>query len=802
VTIRGPYTGASIDTLHTMAVGELEAEIRNIDGIKSITSVITSGRFTIIAELERGVDKDRVTKEVEDAITATRSNLPSDMDEPTVRSVAHARSLMHIAILSTDVPRNRLVAIAKEVRKKLLTIKDVSDVTIFGDSEEFYEIALDVHRLKAYGLDIDAVIRALSELSYIYPLGQIDGEREKFFLSAENAERAPEESGETVLNIGNTKVRLRDIATITKRLNDFRTLASMNGKDAITLAISQNPKGDALVLAKEVKKLLQRTKIPGVEFQVRRDQSLIIRDRLNVVISNILFAILLIVGLMSLLINARIAFVIALGIPTSFIMGAIYFYLAGYSINVNSLIGVLIAIGIIVDDAIVVSENIQQYIQRGYPPREAAYLGTKEMAKPVTIASLTTIFSFIPLLMISGRLGEIIQLIPIALSALVLASLLESFFFLPVHAAHLLRPDARTLSWRGAEALYLRILRFLARHKRIALLLFLLAVPLLIWQQASHARFQMFQRFDSRSIDITFKARSDTTLEESLRIIQTLERDLLAQRKRFAIKQISSTAGYRRSATGTTEMYPYVGYLSIELDKRKPDNVFDRYITPWLSFYYDPEGRTRERSSQEISRELRRWLKQQHYRERFGLRTLSVLERRMGHTKADIRIGVISDDYQKALRAVKKLKEAMGKLKGIKFFGDNIKFGIDEIKIEINSYGKRLGVTQRYVGEYISRLYLPRKVGVVYNGKELLDIKVNALNKDDFEAFQNLRIQLRDGRYVHLKDICTLKRVKSLERLVKDDGDTTFYVFANVDPKIATDGEILEKLRPTIDKLK
>ena len=114
----------------------------------------------------------------------------------------------------------------------------------------------------------------------------------------------------------------------------------------------------------------------------------------------------------------------------------------------------VITIGIIVDDAIVVSENIQQYIERGYAPAKAAFLGTREMAKPVTIASVTTLFSFIPLLMISGRLGEIVQMIPIAFSALVIASLLESFIFLPIHAAHLLTPASRTLSWERVNALY------------------------------------------------------------------------------------------------------------------------------------------------------------------------------------------------------------------------------------------------------------------------------------------------------------------------------------------------------------
>ncbi|WP_457606067.1 efflux RND transporter permease subunit [Nitratifractor sp.] len=802
ITVRGHYAGASIDTLNAMAVGELEAEIRNIDGIRTITSVVSPGRFSIVAELEKGVDKARVSKEIEDAITAARSNLPSDMDEPTVRSVAHSRSLMHIAVLSETLPRNELIRIARELRKKILAIPDVSDVTIFGDSEEYYSIELDEKRLEAFGLDIAEVARALSELSYIYPIGQIEGKRRQFFLSTQNRERSPAEIGETILDLGDQRIRLGEIARIEKRLDNFRTLASMNGKDAMTLAVSQNPKGDALRLASQVRSVLEAQKVPGVEFEVRRDQSRVIRDRLNVVISNILFAIVLIVGLMSLLINARLAFVIALGIPTSFIIGAIYFHLAGYSINVNSLVGVLIAIGIIVDDAIVVSENIQQYIQRGYPPKEAAIRGTMEMAKPVTIASLTTLFSFIPLLMISGRLGEIIQLIPIALSVLVLASLLESFFFLPVHASHLLRPGARTLSWEGANRLYRSWLEKIARHRRVFLPLFVLVTLGILWMQISSARFQIFQRFDSETVDITFKAKSDTTLEESLAIVQRIERDLLAQRKRFAIRQISSTAGYRRSATGTPEMYPYVGYLSIELYPRKPQNFVERYITPMLSFYRSsPVPKIRERSSREISRDLRRWLKERNYRRRFGLRSISVLERRMGHSKADIRIGVISDDYQQAISAVRQIEGALAKEKGVKFFGDNIKFGIEEIKIGINAYGKRLGVTRRYLGEYLSRLYLPGKVGVVYNGKELLDIKLRSINKDDYEAFKNLRIRLRDGTVVSLGEIATLKKVPSLERLVKDDGATTFYLFANVDPAVATDGEILERLRPLLSRL-
>ncbi len=159
----------------------------------------------------------------------------------------------------------------------------------------------------------------------------------------------------------------------------------MNGKNAITLAISQNPKGNAIVIAKKIKETIKKYKNPVIEYDIRRDNSSVIKERLDIVISNILMGIILITAMTAILINLRMAMVIALGIPTSFVMGAIYFYLTGYSININSLIGVLIAIGIIVDDAIVISENIQQYIEKGFEPKKAALLGTLEMAKPVTI---------------------------------------------------------------------------------------------------------------------------------------------------------------------------------------------------------------------------------------------------------------------------------------------------------------------------------------------------------------------------------------------------------------------------------
>jgi len=143
ITVRGSYAGASVDSLNKMAVQEIEDEVKNIVGVQTVTSVISPGRFTIILELDKRVDKTVVIGDVEDAISLIRVNLPSDMDEPIIRGVAHSRSIMHVSILSSELPRDQLKDLSKKFKSKLLSIKDVSDVTIFGDSELFYEVLID-----------------------------------------------------------------------------------------------------------------------------------------------------------------------------------------------------------------------------------------------------------------------------------------------------------------------------------------------------------------------------------------------------------------------------------------------------------------------------------------------------------------------------------------------------------------------------------------------------------------------------------------------------------------------------------
>jgi len=564
--------------------------------------------------------------------------------------------------------------------------------------------------------------------------------------------------------------------------------------------LKQLNSANAIAISENINKLILKTqeKNKDIQISISDDESEKIKERLDIVGSNILIGIIFIVLLVWLLINARMSFIIFLGIPTSFVIAAFYMYVLGYSINLISLVGVLIAIGIVVDDAIVVSENIQQHIEEGLPPKEAAIKGANEMVKPVTIASITTLFSFLPVLMLSGTMGQVMQLIPIALSALVVASLIESFVFLPIHAAHTLKSGAKVTDWTVLNTWYSSVIHFFMRWKKSFLVIFIILVPLLIVVSLKTSKFQMFPSFDATSIKISIKANQNTTLEDSFSIVQKIEQDLIKEKEKYNIKSITSLAGYRRDSGDNSESFPYVMYMTVELEKLAANNFLDNYITPYLSFYYNKEGRTRTKTSQELSGELKKFLEINNYEKNFNLTELSVLERKVGPIKADIKLGLVSHSNEKIINAIEKLTEKLHSIKGVKSVANSAEFGIEEIKLKINSYGQQLGITESYLGSYLSNIYSSRKKSTSFDDKEMLDLKIQSTNKDNYDDFRNTPIKLSNDQIVNLHEIAEFTHKKSFEQLIKSNAEKNFYIYANVNSKVITSSEVMEQITPIL----
>ncbi|MBU1668260.1 efflux RND transporter permease subunit [bacterium] len=805
ISISGGYIGASIDILDKMAVKRIEDEVKNIDGIKEMSTIISPAKFNMILELEKRVDKYNTANKIKDAISIVHQYLPEDMNEPTVQVLTTGRPLMSIAISSNTAEYSELITRAKALKEKISTLKNISDITIYGDADIYYDIRLNSQKIQALGLDENSIATAIRGLSYIYPIGKIeDNTGGHHYLSTYNGKKTAKSLLESQIVVQGKRLYLKDIATIKKRHEDSASLFSVDTQNAIDLTISMSEVGNSLDLSEEVTKIIEHNNQanPHLTYLIHDDHSERIKDRLNIVVSNILLGVILITLLVMLLINQRMSWVIFLGVPTSFVMGAFYLYATGYTINMISLVGVLIALGIIVDDAIVVSENIQQHVEAGLEPKEAALIGASEMFKPVTIASLTTLFAFIPALMIQGTLGEVMKLVPITVSVLVLASLIESFVFLPIHSAHILKKESKPLSWERANRIYGQMIHYLVRFKKSFLLLFLLLVPILIFIGIKSSKFKMFPKFDATTITLALKANVNTSTQETHKILQGIEQDLYAKKEQFNINHIGAIAGWRRDSAGNSETYPYVGQIQIELNKLKPQNFVDAYITPALSFYYDDTNRIREKKSDIISGELRAYLKEQNYQTRFNLTDIDVVEQKVGPIKSDIKIGLISDDNEKVITYMQELKTALLALDGIVSVDDGIKFGVDEIKLKVNTYGESLGLDEQQLGQLLATMYLERKIAIAFDTTDLLEMRLQSDNKNSMEAFKNFELDLGENGRVLLKEVVEFQTVKSFEKIIKDFGEKNFYIYANVNEKIITSNQAIQQIQPLLEKIK
>ena len=803
IRIDGTYSGTSIDIMDNVVVREIEDEVKSIEGIKEMTTVVSPGRFTIRLELEKGINKYNTSNEVKDAIDSVKNNFPSDMKDPRVTISKTSQRVSRISLASQTLNRGEIVENAKEIKSKLLTINDISSVDIWGESDLYYNILLDEAKIQGYGFNKETLINALANISYIYPIGKIEDSSKHAFISTYNGQKTAELMASTLLSIDGKRVYLSDIAYVEKKHEKSSTIASFNGNLSVTLAIDQTTTGDALVIVGDINKLLSELKVqyPQIIFTLHDDRSDRIRDRLNIVISNILLAILLVGGSIWLLVNGRVSLVVTIGIPTSFVMAAIYFYLSGYTINMISLIGVLIALGIVVDDAIVVAEAIQQRIEAGIAPKEAAVQGVCEVAGPIFFASITTLFAFIPALMISGTLGMTIKLIPIALSALLVASLIESYLFLPIHSASVLNNHAKVFDWSKATNIYQALIHFVMKWRKSFITIFFIIVPSFIYYQIQTSRFQMFPRFDSGVTSINIKANINTKVEESFEIVQQIERDLYENRDQFFITNVSSVAGSRFDADRNWENFPYVMSINIEFHKLKPDNFIDKYINPYLSFYYDEKDRISDLSSGQISQMMREFIKEKGYKEKFNLDEIFVSESVVGPVRSDVKIGVISNDNEAVLSAIEKLKNAISEVGGVSALSDSISLGAEEIKLKISPYGEQLGVTEGFIGKALSNLYLSRQISSALDIGKLLEIKVESHTKDDLNLLKKSNITLDNGNIVALSDVVEFETIRSFEKVIKDFGERTFFVYATLDRSKILANEMLQKIKPITDEI-
>ena len=803
ISVRGSYSGASATNMDKMAVRDIEDELGNINGIDKTETTITPGSFNIVLTLNENSNRINLLNKVKDSVALSKQYLPSDMNEPIATLLDKSRSLIKLSVSSNIHSRGELTVISQEIKSKLAKIKNISDISIRGDSDEEILISVNSDAIIAYGLNPASVINAISNLSYIFPIGNIEEKGNFAFVSTVNGKADVEEYKESILSIDGKYVRLSDIAEVKIHHPQTSTLSTFNNNQTLTLVISQGEEGNAIELSKQLResaKKLEKT-YEGVMFNFYQDSSIPMKKRLDTVISNLMFGLILVFLSMFILINLRIAFIVTIGIPFSFIIGLLFIYYLGYSINIVSLLGALIVIGIVVDDAIVVSENIQRHIDDGMDNYEASLLGVKEMMMPITLATLTTAAAFLPMFMMSGEIALFLILVPIVVIMILIGSLIESFFFLPLHASEVLKKSKNFIDWKPFQNLYGRVLSFHIEYKKTFVVLFLVLIPLLTFMTAKSMKFQFFPNFDGNNIYISGKLDINTPIEDTFKIAREIESTMMNHADEFAIKTTSSTSGYRRSLAGETELSNNVFYITIEMYDRIETNWVNKYVNPILnfSFDFDDSEARREKRTFEIAPKVEELIAS--YKEKYKMIELGVLEDKAGLIRSDIQINLSGSNDASLESAVKRLSKEIATLEGVVNYSDNIRYGKMEYKIKINAYGESLGLSEASIARTLSNYFLEKRQTTTLSDKGVMEIKTQALLKDETQTLRDFNLPLGSGNYVKLSDVAEIIEIRDYEKINKLNGSIVKTLYAKVDKRHITPDEILEQLETTLDEI-
>ena len=811
VSITGGYVGTSADVLDKMVVKTIEDELQNIDELDTVKSTIKNGSFFINVDIKPGSDNANVLNDVKDIVSSIRKDLPADMAEPIAKIRTHAFPLVLIA-LAGDVDKRELLERADELKSQLSVLKDLSDITIRGDAEEELIIRINEQKIVALGLKPALVVSALRNISSIFPVGTIKEKGSHLYISTYNGEKDSENIENTIITVGEYRIRIGEIADVSFELGDESELSHYNGVRNVSVNVTKSKDGNSITLVKEIRELLKDSsqKYPHLKFEIYTDTSVWIKNRLNVVFSNIVFGLMLVFIAMLIFINRGIAMVVAIGIPMSFMIGLIVTDMLGNSLNMLSLLGALIALGMLVDEAIVVAENIYRHLEDGMERREAAIRGATEMFPAVLTATLTTVFAFLPMLLLSGEMGTFIQIIPIMITVLLLSSLFEAFYFLPLHAHDFLRvskEDSFTKKlWKRLHSWHNRTLHFVFRKKWISLITIVVSILGLTFVLMKNSKFQLFPDFDTTQIYVTGKVNVNNELEDTERKVTHLEKKLLDNLTKEDVSSITSVIGFKLDAKNVAETGENLFHIFIDLHERAPSNLFDIYISPYLSVEYDGDILKRERDAKVIASEIETLLEEfRDVKDDEGLKyeELVIKVPGAGIVAHDMEISLSSKDELSVLDGLNYLKKEFALVDGIYNIADDADIGEKELKLRVNQYGQQLGFNEALVSQELRSYYLKGEYAKMFNNTGLIRIKIESGANEKIDSINMVELQVPStNQYVALKDICDFVMIQLFVALNKDDGVRIRSVFASIDKKKITSAEAMKKLEPAIEKLK
>jgi len=810
VLISGYYGGSSNAILDRLIVQECETILKEHPYVTEISSMITGGSYQIKGDITQSHKKEQVISDIENALKGLEGDLPDDFTLPTVKAIEQFFPLLSISIFADKEYKEETILAAKALKEKIKKLNHVYQSELVGKFDKVLQISIDNQKLMAYGINRAEVFSQISSLYSLFPVGDIISDNERYFIATNSTNISLEEILDYQIKANDRVIFLRDIAELKYKYEKHALRTKTDGKESLIINVKKAKLGDSIKLSQQIRTLIEHSQAehPNITIKVLNDSSFWIKTRLNIISSNIVIGLILLFVSIWLLISLKIALVVIVGIPVSLAFGIIGLEVFEGSLNTLSMIGVLLSLGLLVDEAVVVSENIHRHQLMGKERYQACLDGVKEVMPVLFASMLTTIIAFLPLTTLSGGLGLFVKIIPLMVIILIISSFVESFVFLPLHYLSVERwlherPVAlRERIWESLEYGYQKLLHFLLAHKRWALSLFVVLTLLFTALLAKASKFQLFPEFDAMSINITGKVQYNDT-QFTAKQTETIESLLLEHLDKNNVASIHTTIGMKTDGRGSHEKAKNLFTITLNLHPKEADDFFNRVINPLFKLFGDERVRpTRTLTAKEIRKKVEQLFASTPKMEAFSNITLTIPQ--TGATQSDIVILISDEDDKRIYETLQKLKNKMRTIEGVYNIKDDMKYDNIDMQITINSYGKQLGFTQKSLIEMLRNYVKRDRVAKIINTEnEFIELKNGFYGVDNLQHLQSLYLDIPNStQQVRLNDIAIIELIKKATTIKKDNLQKVYTLQASLDKKRTTSDEFYIHINPLLDKFK
>jgi len=811
ISVTVPYLGASPADVEEGVCIRVEEAIAGVDGIKRMTSSASEGFGSTIVEVEEYADATKVLDDIKAEVDRIIT-FPEETEKPVISEVKPRHRVITVVVYG-DVSERVLKELADEIRDDLTVMKNISQVSISGVRP--YEISIEVSEetLRRYGLSFDEVANAVKRSSLDIPAGSVKTPGGEILVRTKGQKYyGPEFEEITVLTRPDgTRIRLSDIATVRDGFEDIDLYTKFDGKHAALIHVSRTGEQNALDIANSVKEYVKKKEgslAEGVSIALWEDDSAILKARINLLKKNACWGLGLVFLCLLLFLNLRLAFWTTMGIPISF-LGAFWIMpFFDVSINMISLFALIMALGLVVDDAIVVGENIFAYRQAGMDYRLAAIKGVREMAIPVTLAVLTTVFAFVPLAYTSGIMGKILRVLPIVVASVLLISLMEALLILPAHLSSkrssqkniitvaidiiAIVPDkgngvtSRALG-RFVNGPFEKLVVLAVRWRYVTLatglMLFLGTIG---YVMGGHIKFSFFDPVEADNMVATLTMPQGTAVSQTRRVIERIERaglevvkdyDAKFDGDRSLMKHISTTIGAHPAierggpeTTGsTTAAESNLAEVNVEL--------------------LGGEERG-EISSKDMKNDWRKKVGEVP-----GVSSLKFVAE-IESTGAPISVDLSHEDFDTLLDSVERFKEMLRQYSGVKDISDSFETGKAELKLSLTDSGRIVGLTLSDLARQVRQGFYGEEIQRIQRGRDDIRVMVRYPESErrSLGDVENMRIRLPDGTEIPFKTVAKVKYGRGYATIRRVDRRRVVTVSADVDRSVANADEINKDL--------